>query len=240
MARNRPSAPVPFATSSVPTERIADVKPTVDSEPAPLVQPLTIQCPICSRPFKSEEQVDTHIDQCTGVPSSSQSYNLRPQRSNIPAPLNPAPNISNAFPKNPGTGPLPKVNYAMCNDAKLRALCSDLGLPTDGNRSVLSARHKEFVNLNNANIDRQHPLPQRELLRQSAQWEATQQTVGRKEMKKLNGEEWGKQCKDNFAELAKKARETAKKRNVEERPNGDDGKGMREKRLRSSQEETIA
>jgi E3 ubiquitin-protein ligase RAD18 len=136
--------------------------------------------------------------------------------------------------------PLPKVNYAMYNETKLRVLCADLGLATDGNKSVLSTRHKEFVNLYNANIDRRHPLPRRELLRQSAQWDATQQTVGRREMKKLNGEEWGKQCKDNFAELAKRARETAKKRKVEDRPNGDGEEGMQERRLRSSQEETIA
>ena len=103
-----------------------------------------IHCPICQSPFKTVEQVDSHIDTCTGpqATSSQQSYNLRP-----PKPVASAPSLSNTV----AATPLPKLNYAMYNETKLRAILAEQGLSTTGNKSLLSARHKEFVNLHNAN-----------------------------------------------------------------------------------------
>jgi E3 ubiquitin-protein ligase RAD18 len=104
----------------------------------------------------------------------------------------------------------------MYNDSKLRSLLSELGLSTYGNRSLLSARHKEFVNLHNSNIDRARPQSRAELLRQLERWDATQQTLSRGEKRKdLDGKEWGIKCKDDFQELARRARESAKRRKVE-------------------------
>jgi hypothetical protein len=60
--------------------------------------------------------------------------------------------------------------------------------------------------------------------------------------KDLDGDEWGKKCKDDFAELARMARETVKKRKVDVAKSGEGTsvEGMRAGRSRSSQEETIA
>ena len=189
------------------------------------VEKPTIFCPICQRPFKSAEQVDLHIDTCKGPqpnlePIPLPIYNLRPQRT-APVPLASAPTASSAFSRNPPSkplNPLPKLNYAMYNDKTLRNILSDLGLPTYGNRALLSARHKEYVNLHNANIDRRHPLPQKELLRELSRWDSTQAQImnsSRGEKRRFDGGEWEERCKDEFAELARRARESAKRKKVE-------------------------
>ena len=188
---------------------------------------------MCLRPFRSAEQVDRHIDNCPGPqPTPPASYNLRQLRpAPIPTPYErpvlPAlhPHIPPPPPPNSrAMTPLPKVNYAMYNDSKLRLLLSELGLSTYGNRSLLSARHKEFVNLHNSNIDRPHPQSRAELLRQLERWDATQQTLSRGEKRKdLDGKEWGIKCKDDFQELARRARETAKRRKVEKEVSKEQG-----------------
>jgi E3 ubiquitin-protein ligase RAD18 len=249
LVRNRP-----FPTSQVAPPASLQNKQIEDVEP-PVVEIVrtvrtseqAILCPICDHPFETVEQVDGHIDNCTGQPShsSSQLYNLRPQRSNIRSSQN-GPSLP---PKSaihiPTSAPLPKVNYAIHNDKSLRTLLSDLGLPAWGSKSLMSARHKEFVNLHNANIDRRQPRSKKELLRELEKWDETQHTLTRGvKRKELNGEEWGKKCQDDFVELARQARETAKKRKVQ----AQSGEGINEdiheekqgKMLLSSQEETVA
>src|SRR5436190_1724528 len=84
-------------------------------------------CPACQRPFRTVEQVDLHIDTCT-VPQSSQlPYNLRPPKTVA------APSSSNSV----LAPPLPKLNYAMYNETKLRAILAEHGLSTAGNKSLL-------------------------------------------------------------------------------------------------------
>lgn len=195
-------------------------------------------CPICNRPFNSVEQVDAHIDNCPGPQPvqqhPQQGYSLRPSK---PAPTNRSTIPSTNGIKPRSLTPLPKVNYAMFNEPKLRGLLSELGLPTYGNKSLLSARHKEYVNLHNANIDRRHPQSQRELLRQLERWDATQQTVMRGEKRKdFDGKEWASKWGDDFADLAKRARETAKKRGTGSTQNAESAR----EEVKSSQDGTIA
>jgi len=183
--------------------------------PPPRESPPGIRCPICNRPFKSVEQVDTHIDNCTGPQpnQTTQSYNLRPVK---PAPTDRSALETNNNTKPRALTPLPKVNYTMYNETKLRQLLAELGLPTHGNKVLLSARHKEYVNLHNANIDRRHPQSQRELLRQLERWDATQHVLMRGEKRKeLDGNEWASKWGDDFADLARRARDTAKRRKTE-------------------------
>jgi E3 ubiquitin-protein ligase RAD18 len=105
----------------------------------------------------------------------------------------------------------------MYNDKTLRSILNDLGLPTYGNRNLLSARHKEYVNLHNANIDRRQPLPQKDLLRELSRWDSTQAQImssSRGEKRRFDGGEWEERCKDEFAELARRARESAKRKKI--------------------------
>jgi E3 ubiquitin-protein ligase RAD18 len=219
---------------SVPTKPREDIQKENDH---PVVEESTqripssnpeIRCPICNRPFGSVEQIDLHIDSCTGPLSTS--YNLRPSRSS---------NVSSGPSTNNLINPLPKLNYAMYNEAKLRSMLAGHRLPTHGNKALLIARHKEFVNLYNANIDRQSPQSHQELLRGMAEWESAQQMLNRGEKRKeFDTEEWGRKCKDEFAELTKRARENAKKQRIEQR-NGSVSEAEPSV-VRSSQEETVA
>jgi E3 ubiquitin-protein ligase RAD18 len=103
----------------------------------------------------------------------------------------------------------------MYNESKLRSMLAEQGLSTFGNKSQLSARHKEFVNLHNANIDRRYPLSRQEILKELEIWDAT---VPRQEKRKeLDGAEWGRKFGDSFADLTKLARESVKRRKIEEK-----------------------
>jgi E3 ubiquitin-protein ligase RAD18 len=174
-------------------------------EPPPLVIKSGIHCPICQRPFKTVEQVDSHIDTCTGPQptSSQQTYNLRPPKLVVAAP-SPSNRIA--------TTPLPKLNYAMYNETKLRAILAEQGLSTIGNKSILSARHKEFVNLHNANLDRRNPQSRHEILKQLENWDITQQSLPLKRKQELDGLEWGRKFEESYADLTKTARESVAKR----------------------------
>jgi hypothetical protein len=83
---------------------------------------------------------------------------------------------------------------------------------------------------------------------QLERWDATQQTLSRGEKRKdLDGKEWEIKCKDDFEALARRARETAKRRKVEKEANKDkgvvvDGQVMNGEGLStviSSEEETV-
>jgi E3 ubiquitin-protein ligase RAD18 len=128
----------------------------------------------------------------------------------------------------------------MYNETKLRQLLAELGLPIHGNKALLSARHKEYVNLHNANIDRRYPQSQRELLKQLERWDATQQVLARGEKRKeVDGKEWAAKWGDDFADLARQARESAKRRKTESIQNGEKAKDVSYEEITSSQEGTM-
>jgi len=204
-----------------------------------------IRCPICNKQFKTEQSVDLHIDTCTGPPQSSSqtTYNLRPPKQ----PLHPLPTSSNTSnssqPRSSDSStktytnhltiskphtltPLPKVNYALLNETRLRSLLQDLRLPTWGNKAILAARHKEYVNLYNANIDLPAPRPTRDIIAQLERWMAVQQQIQiqsrmaaasvAEKRKEFDGGEWQRKNKNDFAALARQAKESTKRRKVVE------------------------
>ena len=249
LAHGQSSSTPPSNAPPPPTQQANGVRPENDRpiamEPPRRGPPLPapgIQCPICQRPFKSVEEVDRHIDSCMGVASvpltmssitSCQSYNLRPQRLTQ----------SSSSPQNNVqlVKPLPKLNYAMYNDKQLRAKLSEHSLSTYGSKPVLIARHKEYVNVHNANIDRLHPQSRQEIRKHMERWDATQQTLVRPEKRKeLDGEEWGRRCKSDFEDLARQAKESLKRRKLAEQNANGEGTSVAVAPPKSSQEETIA
>jgi len=175
-----------------------------------------IVCPICGNMFKTVEAVDLHIDNCK-VPAS---YNLRSPKGSTSMPIK-------------QLAPLPTVNYALYNEKQLRALLGKFGVLTSGNKSMLMARHKEYITLYNANIDRRRPQPMPVLLRQMDRWEAAQQATLQKKDIDLN--EWQKKRKHEYDELTKLARESAKIRKIGEEDFNKEGPSV----IKSSEEETI-
>jgi E3 ubiquitin-protein ligase RAD18 len=237
VTQNRPTLPLnpqPNPIPEVETPVLIPPQPTTNKS----VSNTEVQCPICFRPFKSPQQVDLHIDNC--ISASARSHNLRPPKPNRVQVS--APSTSQLLTPLPQT-PLPKINYALYSEKQLRALLCEYGLPTSGNKSLLSARHKEYVSLYNSNLDRSQPLSQQELVRLIERWDSIQNNPFRGEKRKIDTEEWGKKFSDDFAELARRARESAKRKKVEtETTTGNgDGNGTRELTVvvSSSQEETV-
>jgi len=129
----------------------------------------------------------------------------------------------------------------MYNEKQLRAKLSEHGLSTFGSKVVLAARHKEFVNVFNANIDRSHPQSRQELVRHMEQWDATQLNLSRTDKRKeLSAEEWGRRCKSEFGDLTRQARESAKRRKVAEQSVNGEAASVTVAPSKSSQEETFA
>ena len=193
-------------------------------------QPKQPRCPICYRPFKSEAAIDRHIDSCTGPEASVSNDNnddcilLSHPRTNPPRK---PPPLSSDGSANALT-PLPKINYSLYTETKLRTVLNAFSLPTHGNKALLSARHKEYVNLYNANIDRRNPLSQKELLKQIGEWEAVQARLsssasGEGKRKEIDGAEWERRFEGDFADLARRARESAKRRKMDQEGVGDGG-----------------
>ena len=191
-------------------------------------QPKQPKCPICCRQFKSEAAIDRHIDSCTGPETSIPNNNsdgaivlshtqTNPPRKTLPSSSN---GSSNTF------TPLPKINYTLYSEAKLRSVLSTLSLPTHGNKALLSARHKEYVNLYNANIDRRNPLSQQALLKQIREWEVVQARLsggasGEGKRKEIDGVEWGRRFEGDFADLARRARESTKRQKMDHQDGGE-------------------
>ena len=224
MARNKPLelAPILQEVASMDSNSNASAPPP-PNPPDPILD-TTIRCPICFRPFRTLEQIDLHIDSCTGPAASSSPYNLRPVQP--PALQRPVHHMTS----------LPKVNYALHNEKQLRSMLGKLGLPTYGNKALLTARHKEYVTLHNANMDRQNPESRHELLKQMEKWEAVHQGLPKPEKRKLDVNEWEKKRKNDFDELTKRALESAKRRKLVDKDINGEGSSIG----RSSQEETVA
>jgi E3 ubiquitin-protein ligase RAD18 len=158
-----------------------------------------------------------HIDNCKGP----LSYNLRPLQASQPQPI-----IQKM-------GPLPTLNYAVCTEKALRTLLAKLDVSTLGNKATLMARHKEYVTLYNANIDRQHPRSLPALRRELERWEAARQSLQKEE---LDFGDWHKKRKGEYSELTRLARESAKKRKFE---NEDVARSEPPSAIQPSQEEIV-
>ncbi|WOO78901.1 Postreplication repair E3 ubiquitin-protein ligase rad18 [Vanrija pseudolonga] len=66
-----------------------------------------------------------------------------------------------------------KPNYSLTGQAELRALLTEHGLPTTGERPALEARFQEWIVLYNANLDTSHPSSLPALRAQLAQIESS-------------------------------------------------------------------
>ncbi|PAV23316.1 dna repair [Pyrrhoderma noxium] len=133
-----------------------------------------VQCPLCSKLVKLK-LVNPHIDSgCERYIITSELN--RPQSSSKSA-------WSNVFDSHAKKGRdkrldeyserLPKQNYSVVKDKRLRELLADYQLATTGSREQLIARHSQFVLLFNANLDRsaQTRKSLKELRKEIQKWE---------------------------------------------------------------------
>ena len=148
------------------------------------------------------------------APSNNQQFFSRPSRTtrstNTPQPQ---PSIATR---------LPKPNYSLMNHKQLRDKLQEFGLPTTGTKAQIVARHSEWVNLYNANLDSLRPKPTRVLVQDLDLWEKTvgkdffsSAGGGERRPTKLPGwsdEGWKREHDRMFDDLVKQAREGARKK----------------------------
>ncbi|KAK2746443.1 E3 ubiquitin-protein ligase rad18 [Onygenales sp. PD_40] len=140
-----------------------------------------VACPVCGRRMKNEF-VYSHLDRC---PGSSQPSSQPPARSKL---LGPGPSPSRPLSQRPTPTPsltptptssdvpkrVPALNYDILKDPALRRKLKEQGIPDWGPRELLKRRHKEWLNLCNANLDGKVQKRRTELLRELDIWERTQ------------------------------------------------------------------
>ena len=189
-----------------------------------------VACPVCSRRMKPV-QVNAHLDRCIEgaspppppVPAQPAPHSLRANRSNAatPAPSQPVSRAtrSSARPTSaaPPLNPIPKLSYTMLNDKTLRAKMRDLGISDSGSRKILVERHREWVNIWNANVDAKYPKTKKELLAALATWERAYNKPANNKTKSADWSdgEWGNKHQDDFKNLIEQARRNVKRRKVE-------------------------
>ncbi|KAG9251839.1 uncharacterized protein F5Z01DRAFT_662267 [Emericellopsis atlantica] len=169
-----------------------------------------VSCPSCRKRMK-EWQVFTHLNTCTG-PS--------------PKPKTPPKPQLGAFgqPQQKAKDRLPAVNYSMLKDNALRKRLADLGLSTQGPRTILESRHREFLTLWNANCDAVYPKRKAQLISDLESWERAQRTGGANrgtmvKDKEFDGVAWAQKHGDSFKDLVAEAlrnRAVAKSKSIPE------------------------
>lgn len=157
-----------------------------------------------------EWQVFTHLESCPGP-----SPKKKPAERTAPSGLSLQPRQHNT-----NLERLPALNYSMLKDTALRKRMAELGISSQGSRSLLERRHKEYITIWNANCDAARPKSRHELLRQLDAWERSQggraPIVGRAVQnaaifkdKDFDGSAWAAQHNDSFKDLVASARKSS-------------------------------
>ncbi len=188
--------------------------------------PNSVPCPICSV-YMKEALVDAHLDKCLAnvqvapdsTPQSENSgnkvgntYSLRSSRCSKKETLVPSPQPKSAQPSTVQKR-LPKLNYSLLSESKLRKALADLGVPANGNKLMLQRRHTEWISLSNANMDAKRPKSRQQLMKELAAWDRVQTNISLK----LSGDEIedmvkGGKYQDQFGDLVAKARAGVKRK----------------------------
>ncbi|KAI9745580.1 MAG: E3 ubiquitin-protein ligase rad18 [Claussenomyces sp. TS43310] len=127
-----------------------------------------VQCPVCDLRVRLDT-INPHLDRCMGKArentSSLGDSALDSGATKQQRPTSKPRTISER---------LPEVSYSLIKDNALRKRMADLGISTLGNRTQLEQRHREWLNLWNANCDSTKPRPRTELLQDLQIWERAQ------------------------------------------------------------------
>ena len=166
-SKSRRLAASQFRPESVEIEDSANES---DYQPEQEGQDGLVMCPMgCGKRMKIDA-VDGHIDRC-----EDEKKNKQLGRPKSRAHLGDFPPPSNAAVRNPKPADrLPELSYSLLNETKLAKKLKELGIPSTGSKQLMIKRHREWVNLWNANCDSSNPRSKRDLLRELDAWERTQ------------------------------------------------------------------
>ncbi|KAK9460931.1 E3 ubiquitin-protein ligase [Lipomyces oligophaga] len=166
-----------------------------------------VVCPVCNKPM-TEEKVIQHIDECL---STNSSTTIQTATSSITPSSGLRLNKSiQSTRKDRGDivlKALPKIQYGIINESRLRSKLQDLGIPSHGTKPQLQNRHTEWVSIWNANIDSVQPKSKKELLQDLSEWELTV-NVPTTKIANLDSELWNRSYRSEFDLLIARAKQS--------------------------------
>ncbi|KAF2164906.1 hypothetical protein M409DRAFT_67610 [Zasmidium cellare ATCC 36951] len=160
-----------------------------------------VECPLgCGKRMK-EVDVFTHLDRC-------EDEKKQASRSKARTPLNGFGRSASGHNARPQDR-INELNYSMMKELALKKKLKDVGIPDWGTKQLLIQRHREWVNIWNANCDSNHPRSKRDLLYDLDVWERTQggrapnpnglsSTIMKKD---FDGDAYSKRHQDEFSRL---------------------------------------
>lgn len=152
-----------------------------------------VECPVCHQ-STDFNQIHTHLDICL-----NEKNNL-----SIQARASPSKTIIHTYSK------LPKLNYALLSESKLRSELKSLGLKIFGDKAMLQRRHSEWINLWNSNIDSKTPVSKRVLLEKLDAWDQVQSKTP--SIKHVLEDSWIQTYKTDFEKLIQNAQQSKKRK----------------------------
>lgn len=118
---------------------------------------------------------------------------------------------------------LPKPNYDVMKEKTLRDKLVELRIPYHGPKAAMRARHTEWVNMYNANLDSLRPKSHLQLVNDLKAWEKSRATTVSGGDSSSSGtktpgwsDKWSRDHKESYEELVKVAREGVKRRKLGE------------------------
>ncbi|OAA33638.1 Postreplication repair protein uvsH/nuvA [Moelleriella libera RCEF 2490] len=180
-----------------------------ESDPSLMPADGLVPCPSCLKRMK-EWQVFQHLEACPG-PSS-------PNIAALPSFLNNQRAQGQELRQRTKIERLPAMNYSILKEQALRRKLAEIGISSTGSRTLLEKRHREWLNIWNANCDAAQPRNRAQLLQDLDMWEKSQgQRPGRGGTsnaivitdKNFDAGAWAAKHDSSFKDLIRNARSKA-------------------------------
>lgn len=172
-------------------------------EPEPQPDDGLVECPLgCGKRMK-EVDVFGHLDKCEDEKKQASKAKSRTAFSGL---RNSRPaSDQKARPQDR----INELNYSMTKDVAFKKKLKELGIPDWGNKQLMIQRHREWVNIWNANCDSTQPKSKGALLKDLDIWERTQggrapsanglsSTIMKKD---FDGQAYSRRHQDDFSRL---------------------------------------
>nr|POE71838.1 postreplication repair e3 ubiquitin-protein ligase rad18 [Quercus suber] len=209
-----------IAASQESIIEVDDSDGDADFEPEHQIEDGKVECPLgCGKRMKLE-LVEPHLDRCEDERKQASKTKSNPPMNGGLGPRLPTPGRQEQ---------ISQLNYSLVKETALRKKMDELGIPSWGAKALMERRHKEWVNIWNANCDSSQPRPKRELLADLKAWERTQggnapQVTNHLMKKEFDAAGWASKHNDEFSRLIADARRPKSTRNTESAPDEDDKK----------------
>ncbi|QPH04595.1 hypothetical protein C2857_001730 [Epichloe festucae Fl1] len=131
-----------------------------------------VPCPSCQKQMKAW-QVFRHLEACPGPTAESGSSEFTSGPGVMQQQQQQQQQQRRQRPRR-AIERLPALNYSILKEQALRKKLAELGISNQGPRTLLEKRHKEWINLWNANSDSTDPKTRTQLLQDLGIWEKTQ------------------------------------------------------------------